>query len=326
MASRKRPSVEERVDQLESAGHTPDDPQSAALIEAALADKNWLVVASAADIVARQQLERYQAALTGVWARFADGSAKTDPGCRAKLAALTALDRLEQLDPEPFLPATRYRQLEPVYGGKVETAGPVRVRAVSALLRMHYTDGALIAGELLAEGEREVRAGVAQALGYYGVPGAEALLAHRLAADQEPAVLSECASALLRLNTDYAVPRLVAWLAHEDVMRREVASVALGQHEDGRAVAALIEWLAECALESDIELAVQALGLSRQPRAREFLLQQVAEGSRARARAAVRALSVHRYDTQLRERVLAAADASAHDDLPELVEEAFSER
>lgn len=323
VATRKRPPVEERVDQLESAASAPDDPGSAALIEAALADKSWLVVATAADLVARHALERHQPALRGVWARFADGSAKTDPGCRAKLAALTALDRLELLDPDPFLPATRYRQLEPVYGGKVETAGPVRVRAVSALLRMHHSDAALIAGELLAESDREVRAGVAQALGYYGVPGAEALLAHRLVADDEPAVLSECASGLLRLNIEYALPRLAAWLEHADEARREVASVALGQHEDARAVAALITWLERCALEPDIELAMQALGLSRQARARELLLEQVGEGSRTRARAAVRALSVHRYDRQLAARVRQAAQASPHDDLLELVDERF---
>lgn len=326
MATRKRPSVEERVDLLDPAATAPEAPGSAELIEAGLGDKSWLVVAHAADIVARHPLERHRAALLDVWRRFADGSHKTDPGCRAKLAALTALDRLDLLDPDPFLPATRYRQLEPVYGGKVETAGPVRVRATSALLRMRYSDAALIAGELLAESERDVRAGVAQALGYYGVPGAEALLAHRLIADEEPAVLSECASGLLRLNTDYALPRLSAWLEHEDVARREVASVALGQHEDLRAVTALIEWLERCALEPDIELAVQALGLSRQPRAREFLLEQVATGSRARSRAAVRALSVHRYDSQLRERVRAAAEQSAHDDLLEIVDEAFSAR
>lgn len=326
MASRKRPSVEELVDRLEPAASAPEAPGSAELIEAGLGDKSWLVVAHAADIVARHLLERHRAALVGVWPRFADGSPKTDPGCRAKLAALTALDRLELLDPEPFLPATRYRQLEPVFGGKVETAGPVRVRALSALLRMRYSDAALIAGELLAEGERDVRAGVAQALAYYGAPGAEALLAHRLVADDEPAVLSECASGLLRLNTDYALSRLVLWLEQADVARREVASVALGQHEDARSVLALIEWLERCALEPDIELAVQALGLSRQPRAREFLLEQVAEGSRTRARAAVRALSVHRYDTQLHERARAAAQASAQDDLVELVDEAFSKR
>jgi hypothetical protein len=327
MAARKRASVDERLEALQPAADDPEAPASVTLIEQALADKSWLVVAFAAELVGRHQLERHRAGLLGVWPRFADGTHKSDPGCRAKLAALTALDRLELLDPEPFLPAIRYRQYEPVFGGRVETAGPLRVRAASALLRMRHSDGVVLAGELFAESEREVRVGIAQALGYYAIPGSDALLAHRLAlADEDPAVLAECASGLLRLNADYALPRLVAWLDGEDVTLREVASVALGQHEDERAVAAVIDWLERAAMEPDIELGVQALGLSRQPRAREFLLELVRSGSLGRARAAIRALAVHRYDTQLRESVRRAVVDGPHDELAPLVEDAFEAR
>lgn len=323
--ARKQPSVEERLEALEAAHEDPRSSETEALVARGIADKSWLVVARAAEIAGRLGLESQIAALTGVWSRFADGGPKLDPGCRAKDAALTALDRLEHTDPEPFLPATRYFQYEPVWGGKSETAGPLRVRAVSALLRMRYSEATLIAGELLAEPEREVRAGVAHALGYYALPGADALLAHRLSLpSEEPAVLAECAAGLLSSCPDYARARLVAWLDDESVQRREVASVALGQHEDPRSVAALIEWVDRAATEPDIEIGVQALGLSRQPRARAFLLELVQNGSRPRAEAAIGALAVHRYDGQLAARVRDAAAKSPHDGILERAEAAFA--
>jgi HEAT repeat protein len=327
VAARKRASVEERADALQPAADDPEAPGSPALIEEGLADKSWFVVARAADIVAQHPDERHREALERVWSRFADGSHKSDPGCRAKLAALTALDRLDLLDPEPFLPATRYRQHEPAFGGRSETAGTLRVRAVSALLRMRYSDALVLAGELLAEAERDVRAGVAQSLGYFALPGSDALLAHRLAvAGEEPVVLGECAQGLLRLNLEYALARLVTWLDGEDLTLREVASMALGQHEDDRAIGALTDWVERCAMEADIALGVQALGLSRQPRARGFLLELVRSGSLGRARAAIRALSVHHYDAQLRESVRRALAEGPHDELAELVEDAFRPR
>jgi hypothetical protein len=44
---------------------------------------------------------------------------------------------------------------------------------------------------------------------------------------------------------------------------------------------------------------VEALGLSVRPRARELLLGLVADGSEADAQAALKALTIHRYDARL---------------------------
>jgi len=45
-----------------------------------------------------------------------------DPGCRARLALLEALDHMEATDDAPFVHAARYVQLEKAWGAPVDTA------------------------------------------------------------------------------------------------------------------------------------------------------------------------------------------------------------
>src|SRR5690606_25815632 len=111
---------------------TPDAPESTQLLRQALQHKNWYVVSEAAGVIGENHLPNFEEDLAAIWGRFANGVHKLDPGCRAKCAALTALDKLEHFDPDPFLPAVRFIQLEPIAGGRVDTAGGVRQRALYA--------------------------------------------------------------------------------------------------------------------------------------------------------------------------------------------------
>ena len=54
---------------------------------------------------------------------------KNDKLCRAKLAIVQTLDKLEHRKRDIFEKAARHVQLEPAFGGKVDTAAPCAAQA-----------------------------------------------------------------------------------------------------------------------------------------------------------------------------------------------------
>jgi hypothetical protein len=278
----------------------------------------------AARLIAQYSLPDFTQNLVGIWPRFIDPGPKLDPGCRAKEAALTALDALEWFDPDPFLTAIRYTQFEPGYGGRTDSAGVVRLRALYALLRQHHSQALLYAGELLADPLVDVRVGTAEALRQAGGPNGACLLAHRVRCPDEPSVLLACASALLELESGFALPLLGQWLHDQDEVRREVAALALGNSSVAESAELLIAWFDEVAWDKDIELAARALALHRSERARVCLLQIVAESSGARARYSALAIGTRHFDRQLLDRLREAAKRNPDPSVIELVEATVS--
>jgi HEAT repeat protein len=299
------------------------EPSRAELAEL-LRHRHGFVAAQAAALVQKHALQGFEEALRAVWLRFREGGPSLDPGCRAQEAALTALDHLEAAALDLFLDAVVHVQWEKAAGGPVDTAGGVRQRALFGLFRSRHPDAVLHAGSLLADANPQVRAGAVHALAFYGERQAASLLVHKMkAGDEEPSVVADCASGLLGLAPDFALPILRDWLRESDVSRRECAALALGQSRDGATVAALIEWLESGTDEDDFAFGVRALGAGRNETARDYLLEQVATASAARARYAVEALATHGYDSRLAERVLAAAAQNQRAQLEPLAKRLF---
>ena len=312
------------LEALRSVSEAPETDAARAVIERALAHDNWLIVSQAAALVGRHLLHGFEPALREVWNRFVANAAKADPGCRAKEAALTALDQLETLDPDPFLPAIRYVQLEPVAGGRVDTAGGVRQRGLYALLRMHHSDAGLFAGELMADADAAVRRGVCRGLGQYGNRDSASLLLYKLhSGDEDPVVVSEAAAALLDLASDVGLDLLGRWLRSHDESHREAAALALGQSHEEAAISLLVRWLDDGLGDDDFELGARALGLSRSDTARNALLAIVQNGARRRAEQAVHALGVHSYDARLARQVRERAASNERAELGSLVDRVF---
>lgn len=327
MPPRKKNALDSTLSALRRAAADPTAPGSQELLDQALRDKDWLLVSTAAKIVGDHTLRGFELALRAVWPRFCQNVPKSDPGCRAKEAALSALDFLETLDPEPFLAAIRYHQFEPALGARVDTAGGVRVRALLGLLRQCHADSLLYAGELLADPDPQVRAGVAQGLGHFGERPTAALLVHKLRiGDQDPAVLSESAAALLRLTDRFGRDLLAAMLGEQDEVGREVAALTLSQSADPEVVGIVLTWTQQTPIPADLELGIRALGLSRLPTARAFLLDMVRDSAAPRARLAVQALAVHGYEPELLAQVRAAAEGNPRANLDEVITRAFSRR
>jgi len=306
----KRLSVDEKLSSIRRLRGQLPCPQVTDELLSGLRDKSNLVVAAAAAIVGDHKHALLAAELATAFDRFLVDPTKTDKLCRAKIAIVQSLDKLEHDQPEVFLRASTHVQLEPVWGGNEDTAAPLRAAAILALARIDYHELLPLLVDSLADPQKEVRCAAAQALGYHGTPSATLLL--RLKArmgDNEPDVISECLSGLLTCAPKENLPLVSEFLDSGNMASREAAVLALGRSRLPEA----FDLLKACWERHPIgpnEAIFLAMAMLRQPEATTFLLEIVATGGEKTAFAALSAVMIHRYDPNLRERIAAAVDKS----------------
>jgi HEAT repeat protein len=293
---------------------------------------------SQADRVSINQLERQQLdeELKAAFVRFTRNGPKLDPGSKAKLAALTALDFLESLDAEPFVTAVRLVQKELTQG---DTGAVVRARAVLGLARLQHPDFMLHAAERLADREPSVREAAADALGHRGDPAGAGLLELRLRiGERDPSVLLAVLSAMIALAPNWGVNRAAGLLGgrldadggeDDDWGSRDAsdaAALALGQSHRDDALGLLVDALgAEVRAVSRATL-LRAIGAHRSERAVEVLLRTVAEGDGGDAGVAVEALLARRADPDLLERTRVAVEQNPNARLTDRIRAALEGR
>ena len=194
----KRLSLDDKLAAVRLLRDRDPSPELTAELKTAIDDRSNLIVAAAAAIAGDQGLLELVPTLASALDRFLVDPLKTDKLCRAKLAVIQALDKLEHRAPDVFLKAARHVQLEPVWGGSEDTAAPLRAAALLALARIDVDGLLTILVDALVDPQKDVRIAAAQALGYHGSESAGLIL--RLKArlgDREPEVFSECLSGLL---------------------------------------------------------------------------------------------------------------------------------
>ena len=314
--------LERELAEIEAAAAEPSSPERAARVRAALGSRYAAVVARGAILVRDELLGDLEPDLVGAYERFLVDAGKDDPGCQAKIAVLEALDYLGRTDPEPFLAATRYVQREKRWGPPEDTAAGVRARGGLALVRLGFSDALLVLARLLADPEAPVRSAAAQAVAHHGDRQGASLLLLRLGSGEEdPTVSSECLRALCELAPDQAAG-VVEPMLRDDALRELAAHAMVAANRD-EPLELLLDFMKEVVLARERRVLLEALGLSRRPRARDHLLRLIAEGDRSDAEASVRALAVHSYDPRLAAAVREAAEANAAFDLADLVAESF---
>lgn len=332
---------EEQQRRLGEAAADPRAPSSLERIREALGSRHSLVAARAAHLVREHALWTLmpgcEEALAAAFRRFVDGGQKTDAGCRAKLAALEALDYGESRDEAVFVEATRVVQLEAAWGPPVDTAGGVRARGLVALARLGYPELDVLAAERLLDGEPGVRQAALDALGHRGGRDGAGLALYKLRlGDEEPQVTLAAMGALLALAPQAGLEVLGAllsergagggagasggrgrggghagrlddpqWEPHEArETRRELAALALGQSRLEPALALLRGALEEAVTASDRAPLLKGLGLHRSDGALEVLLGVIEDGAPADAEAAEKALAPRRYEPAVERRLV----------------------
>jgi hypothetical protein len=313
----RRDATRDWLERLHAAAADPTAPSAAETIRAALQRREGPVVDKAARVVAEHALVGFEAALVAAWAPLFVQPVKRDPGCGAKLAIATALDRLDHLHPDLFLQGAAWRQPEPSWGAPVDTATALRARCGHALVRMAWPDALATLADLLADPEARVREEAARALGHHGGSGAAALVRYALrrclapASREDPAVVEALLAALLACDRA-AGGELAAGLVRDDGPWARSALLALADTRDDAVVPLLADALDRSVGPDDQQAALTALAIHRTHASRQVLLAAIAEGPLGRARLAVSALTVQASDPRLVAEVRAAA-ALRHD-------------
>jgi HEAT repeat protein len=317
MAARR---VEEQLDRL-SLLRDADPAEAIPALRKALGDRINLVAAKAAKIIAARELRELTPDLLRAFDRFFENAAERDPQCWAKLAIATALKGLGHDESAPFLRGMRHVQMEPSFGGSVDTAETLRgtcLLALPACADLERDEALRCFVDALAEKSHAIRQEAVRALRQ--MEGTDAALVLRLKArigDKEPEVTGQVFDALLELEGERAVPLLAEFMQKPESGVREEAALALGTSRLPRACELLRELYDTVRDPQFREVLLRAIAMTRQERATEWLLGLVRTARKREALDAISALALLRASDEIRQRVASAVDGRE----PELEQE-----
>ncbi len=284
-------------------------PAATDALRAGLRHKAGYVVAAAARATAARGVDDLDDELVLAFGRLAAGGVERDPKCHGKLAIARALHDRDRWHDDVFVPGVRLVQLEPVWGGREDTAAELRGVCGLAFAHAYRGDALDVLADLLADRERVARVAAAQALGDAGHPDAAALLRFKLrVGDDEAEVLSACVGSILVLAPRTA-QAFVESLLDGDDDRSCAAALGLAERRLASATPALIAWCERLKPATRGRAGYLALALVRADDANAYLLGRVTDGARADAIAAGKALATFRDDPALAEQLRAAAKA-----------------
>lgn len=263
-------------------------------IRRAISGSKGLLVARAAQIAARRGLQDLIPDLATAFDRFMVDGARTDKQCNAKIAITAALNRLETLDDSVFLLGSRYVQMEPAFGGQVDTAAEMRCNCASGLARIGRPDALYVLTDLLVDSERTVRAAAVKALSYIASPESEVLLRLKaLTGDGDLEVIRECFTSLLVMSPDRSLGFITRFLRSHDPAVAESAALTIGESR----VSGAFEALSECWDDDPSPTTRRALllpiALVRNDEALDFLLEVVRTADNTTSATAVTALDLY---------------------------------
>ncbi|HES75839.1 MAG TPA: HEAT repeat domain-containing protein [bacterium] len=296
--------LEDQLAELNVLRALPITADVMAQLRKALANKNNHVVAAAAKIAAEAELLDLEPDLVKAFATFMRNPAKSDPGCKAKVAIADALTHLESAAEDVFLQGVRYIQLEPTWGGEMDTAAPLRGACALGLVGMRHRHALLELARLLADPESDARIATARALAYAGDPASVPLLRFKAhIGDEHPQVLSECLSALLKLDAETSLPFVAEFLEDKYFATAEAAALALGESRLEGAFAVLRDaW--ENTFDAKLRYTLLlAMAMLRTEDAIAYLLDIIRYEARAHADDAIEALRMYKHEASIWQRV-----------------------
>jgi HEAT repeat protein len=299
-----RSSLDDKLAALRSLRGQVLTPEDKIELRKRVGDRSNLVVAAAAGLAGENSLVELAPDLVAAFDRFLVNPLKDDKLCRAKIAVIQALDKIEYQQSDVFLKAARHVQFEPVWGGSEDTAPPLRAAALIALARVEGTGSLPMLVDAMADPAKDVRIASAVALGAIGSESAGLVL--RLKArvgDKDPDVLSECLAGLLAVNPKENLPIVTEFLEPMKASTCEAAAMALGKSRLLEALEPLKECLGRV-LTSDLRQQILlAIAILRRPAAIDALIEYVATEPESNAIAALSVLRIYKDDPKFRERV-----------------------
>src|ERR1700722_9525737 len=212
MASRE---IEKKLERLSSLREAERGDAIAALRKA-LEDRANVVAAKAAKIAGERELHDLIPDLVRAFDRLFEKPVERDPQCWGKNAIAVTLRDLGYQSAAPFLRGLRHIQMEPVWGGREDTAQVLPAACCAALPQcadLTRDDVLRRLVDALADVSDRVRADAARSIEHMG--GADCALLLRLKArmgDKEAHVTGQAFESLLRLERDGALSFVAEFL------------------------------------------------------------------------------------------------------------------
>jgi HEAT repeat protein len=301
---RPRP-LEETLEALRAVRRNPHAGTSIAELRGVIAREGSHAVARAAAIVGEHGLGALAADLVAAFPRFLEKPERADPGCSTKTAIVEALRRLDQPAVGLYRRGVAHVQMEPVFGGRIDTAVDLRSSAALGLAEHGGRDVLVDLAHLLADPEAPVRVSAARAVAVAGGDASIPLLHLKaVAGDAEARVVAECLLSLLRIDPAGQMSFVASLL---DKGAAEAAASALGESRLADALPILRDWLPTAQRRGLARAALFAMAGLRRDEAVDLLLDVVRDEPAPVARDAIHALASIRTDAAMRERVHGAA-------------------
>ncbi len=207
----------------------PDSPELRQELKQYLGDKSPHVVARAAKQIGDRGFFDLESEIETNFDRFTNDPTKTDKGCVAKTAIIKSLVELERGSAEIFLRGLHQIQMEPGFGGPVDTAVELRSYSAMGLAATSYANKVLELVTALTDPESPVRRAAVQALGSVGGVEIEPVLRLKvLHGDVEPQIVSEALEVLLVIAPGRSLPFVERFLDSNDPELAQAAALALG--------------------------------------------------------------------------------------------------
>ena len=225
--------------------------------------------------------------------------------CAAKKAIVRALYELNYDDVEFFRVGLRYRQLEPVWGGHVDTAVDIRCSSAMGLAATNYHRVMIDLVELLHDEEHLARIGAVRAMEMVDPYQAEIVLRHKiLQSDKEPEVIAQCFSSLMQVAAEESLDFIAACLQDPNMSVRESAALALGESRLDDALNILIDESKNMVLHDAFRRSLfRAIALQRKDKAFDYLLSIIEKEENPAAGDAIEALAIYSHNKALEEKV-----------------------
>ena len=301
----KRPDIRERIEAFRQRCDREAPEGVVAAAREALADRHYLLVAKAAELAGDRLIYGLEPDLIAAYRRLLEDAAKRDPGCTAKGAIARGLVALDSQDADFFFAGIRYRQLEPVWGGSVDTAVDIRVSCAMGLAATAHPRALIHLADLLHDPEPHARSGATRAIACTQPLAAEAVLRSKaLAGDPEPEVTGECLAALLRVAGNEALDFVARFLDDPSAEVSALAALALGEsHLDGALGLLRERWDGEPFKHDADRVLLRAAALHRSDAALAWLIEVAGAGDRKSAEVAIAELGAYRNNARVRDRL-----------------------
>jgi HEAT repeat protein len=237
-------AFDRKLAEIELLRSAPEDA-ALSLLKKALGDRSNYVAGKAASIAGDRLLHALEPDLIAAFERFMRDPSKSDPQCWAKNAIVKALKDLGHADAAIYLRGIEHFQMEPVWGGREDTATTLRATCAHALVSCRLDSLTVLARltDLLADPAVPVRIDAARAIAQLGArEGSLPLRLKALIGDAEPEVTGHCLIALLNLDPHEHLAFVASFLAKSDPDVRMEAAAALAQSHEPKSMSLLQEF------------------------------------------------------------------------------------